>query len=581
MPQTKDPREWTVIFYFAGDNKALAHIVVSHLKAIKDAGFQKNTDVLVYFDPNELGAPTRIFDVNRKRKKNPRLAASIIGDAEDPFVHNLKEDEVEPEMIDPGKGPASAAMREALKKPDDIDAKTALENFLGFCRESHPANHYILFLYGHGMVVGNDTFLPDDNPVSGVALKDLGTILHGFTDAVKTDKSSFELLALHSCSMSAIEVAYQLKGTASYMIASEGPSVVNSWPYRQLLKKIFNTVEDPKPTARQEAEKGDTDQDEAERIAELVEKLYFLTLHNATDFQLAGFSHDLALCSLDKKKYDKVTEAIQKLVTMLNDGLKASNGVTATKRGKRTKELGPDGSEINELDEAVIERGKRIKELVLLSHWEAQSYWEENYTDLIDFCLCLSRRCDGGLADLREACENVMNKLKSKDRSKRFQAPIIHSRHSGSLSQYSQGLSIYFPWSRPIETIAKGSKDAKTGDKKKSNDEGILERYKEYQFTTELKELGGDTWFDFLESYFKETQRQSRNAEDKTGSSIASAVVDAPDRLLLFGKLPGVLLDRKPSPILKASPIVGAECTCPSIKNYPLEIEEAKSLGAK
>jgi hypothetical protein len=32
--------------------------------------------------------------------------------------------------------------------------------------------------------------------------------------------------------MSAVEVAYELKGKADYMIASQGLSFVGSWPYR-------------------------------------------------------------------------------------------------------------------------------------------------------------------------------------------------------------------------------------------------------------------------------------------------------------------------------------------------------------
>ena len=67
--------EWTLMFFFAGDN-SLSPSMISQLKAIKDAGFQKNITVLVRFDPNEKGTPTRIFEVNRERK---RIAKTKIG----------------------------------------------------------------------------------------------------------------------------------------------------------------------------------------------------------------------------------------------------------------------------------------------------------------------------------------------------------------------------------------------------------------------------------------------------------------------------------------------------------------------
>jgi len=54
----EEQQELTVMFYFASDNP-LAPLIISEIKAIKDAGFQEHTNVLVYFDPMEKGARTR------------------------------------------------------------------------------------------------------------------------------------------------------------------------------------------------------------------------------------------------------------------------------------------------------------------------------------------------------------------------------------------------------------------------------------------------------------------------------------------------------------------------------------------
>jgi hypothetical protein len=48
------------MFFFAGDN-ALSPLIVSQLKAIKDAGFHKDVDILVHLDSNEAGVPSRNF----------------------------------------------------------------------------------------------------------------------------------------------------------------------------------------------------------------------------------------------------------------------------------------------------------------------------------------------------------------------------------------------------------------------------------------------------------------------------------------------------------------------------------------
>jgi hypothetical protein len=556
-------KEWTLMFYLAGDN-ALAPVIVSQLKAIKDAGFQENIDVLIHFDPNALGAPTRIFDVNRDRKRRARasgrLRDTLIGDHGDPFVRSMREDNVDPDKIIIRHGPASKATRLALKNPDEIDAEKALINFLGFCRENHRAKRYILFLLGHGMVVGNDAFLPDDNPFSAITLKTLGKILTGFTAKVRNDESTFELLALHSCSMSAIEVAYELKDTANYMMASEGPSFVGSWPYRQLLEKIFNNLEQAKETARAQGQNNRAGS-KAERnpkidalepkirVRELVESLFSLTLHNATDFVLAGYSHDLALCSLDEKKFTDVTNSIKNLVGLLIKGLRASS---AKNRSAATR------------------RGQRIKELVLLAHWEAQSYWEESYTDLFDFCRCLRERCNPR-DDLAKACSRVIENL---------DAIVIRSENFGSKVQYSHGVSIYFPWSSPVETVENKPKVARGKDRKNNEDEpnGILERYGEYVFTKELKE---NSWLDFLKTYFKTTKRKFRQEED--GKTLKKELLKAARQSFHpSGALASLLSGNKPNPELnKTNPETGVSCTCPSIKNYPDEKEFMRDRGRK
>lgn len=543
MAETSELNEWTLMFYFAGDN-ALSPVIVSQLKAIKDAGFQENTDVVVHFDPNEKGAPTRIYDVNRERKRNPRLPNTMIGDGSDPFVRNMEEDDIKFDSIDANAGDASKAMIQALQDPDAINAKDALINFLGFCRENHRAKRYMLFLVGHGMIVGNDAFLPDDNPVAAITLKELREILRPFSLDVNNDGGAFEMLALHSCSMSAIEVAYQLKDTAKFMIASEGTSFVNSWPYRQLLKKTFKHLEDAKDNARMRAKEKDEDQEAAAKnpdvdVETLLEKLYYLAFFNATDFMLSGYSLDLCLCSLEGEKFRVITEQLQELVKQLKAAL---------------------GSE-------------RGKELILLAHWESQSYWGESYTDLFDFCRCLSEKCDKNneLQELSKACHNVMEALKpieSKEVSERFKALVVRSHNFGSEYQYSHGLSVYFPWSRPIENVGNGVAGAK---------KGVLERYREYAFTDELKD---HSWLSFLDSYFIETQRvKTRSEEDGIDESRSDKFIVARMSFDPVGALSGGLpfsltLDPKDPP--KPSPRSGLACTCPSIKNHPTEERKVK-----
>src|SRR5215213_487275 len=91
----EEKREWTLMFYFASDNP-LAPGIVSQLKAIKQAGFHHEVNVIAQFDPQPEGTPTHIFDVNRVKKlRNSDDRIGFIGfKANDPFVSNLIEDKL-------------------------------------------------------------------------------------------------------------------------------------------------------------------------------------------------------------------------------------------------------------------------------------------------------------------------------------------------------------------------------------------------------------------------------------------------------------------------------------------------------
>ncbi len=512
MPRTD---EWTLMFFFASDDP-LSALTVSQLKAIKDAGYEKHTNVLVYFDSNERGVPLRLFNVNSKRKLSKR--PTFIGDGSDPFVRNMIDDEIDKESINT-KMRASKNMAKALKAPPDaMNAKDSLETFVGFCHENFPARHYQLFLIGHGTIVGNDTFLGDSDPVSAITLKELEQILRDFKKAI-SDHGTFELLAMHSCCMSALEVAYQLKGTANYMMSSEGLSIVGCWPYRHLLKKIFND------TRRFRSSKSAKKSDRSKEINELLEDLYYLSLFNATDFALCGYSLDLTLCNLNPEKVDDFSETFGKFTERLKQTLKADEAQLALDK--------PNS-------------GPTETDLIVAAHLKSQSYWEEDYTDIYDFCRCLSESCDlnnESQRSLSDACESVIAALEVDKRRDKFERLIVHSDNFGWRYQYSHGLSIYFPWSQPSGDSSRG-----------------LRNYSKYNLNVDLKK---NSWLSFLRDYWRVTLRQPEHEEqpcfERLSGQGGTAFIGS------LGDKPGASYGDKPG-----GGYGGGTCFCPSIKNFPV-----------
>lgn len=645
-----DPKEWTLMFYFASDN-ALAPSIVSQLKALKNAGFHPEANVIARFDPHTEGTPTHTFDVNLTLKLGAQAKSDAVKKLEDsgaadvlskldaahlhsdsmktqqvgfpagdPSIRNLVYDKLwgdatipngadgrekkikdlirnklagdvgdflshevglgddvvrstvegnglikydppdpNPFILQASAGNGSAEGNGAAPPRSDSEGVTvadkaalaadkagprqSLEMFLKFCAEEYPAKHYMLFILGHGLVVGNDVFLLDDHADKpSLSLKELGDVLGRFNSQYKK-AGDLELIGFHSCSMSSIEVAYELEGQARYMLASQGPEFVGSWPYTQILVRVFNDLNELKQiedAAAQDDATSETADAVAKNIEDTVTKIFHYCFYNSYDFQMAGYSFDLALCDL-RGVSEKTAGAIGSLASELRQALGGGGGPA---------------------DEC-------IKGLVLLAHWDAQSFWRESYTDLYDFCLCLSRRCRAAaqafgesgdaLGRIQDACDVLMRRLLGDG------GVVMHSGFAGPSYQYSHGLSVFFPWSQP------------------DNAAFWPREYNGYQF-----EKAG--WRDFLQCYFDNTMRAPRHDEaghEQLGPEAArddeSNQLDA--QLLegitahIFERAEGAQLGPAGDASGKGSGSdatgkgsgsdATGDCDCPNIKNYP------------
>ena len=580
MPEIND---WTLMFYFASDNP-LAPGIISQLKAIKAAGFHKSANVIAQFDPYTEGTPTHVFDINIINKLETPEECNLGFETEDPFVHNLVEDKLWRDERD-RKG---NLMRDSIRKTVDeyapgvppawsiqtnghryeLSPLLSLEEFLRFCSSRYPAKHYMLFILGHGVVVGNDMFLFDEHADQhSLSLTGLRRVLENFTLDIKSHYGTFEMVSFHSCSVSSLEVAFELRNTAKYMLASQGAAFVGSWPYREILVRIFKDLKRFKNKLNNA------------QIREMFTRIFSYCLHNSTDFLLAGYPFDLCLCDLSK--VERVKPELNKLAGALMNGLADC----------------------------------QCKESIQLAHLEAQSFYGEMYTDLIDFCRCLYTRTKripaqttpelpagpaietAALAATAQlAAEAVYatvpavtgstalvvadstpqsngNKPAETDSTRTILATcesviktlrdtIVKRGFAGPEYQYSRGLSIYFPWSKPAD------------------DSDILTNYARYQIAkTGDNEPEPPTWLDFLNVYFEKTRRTRAIYEEVPLGALAEQEPEDlkdPEKLLedkmalvympaasAAASVPGSLQKTD-----KTDPM-GGECSCPSIKNYP------------
>jgi len=619
MPDTK--KKWTLMFYFASDNP-LAPGIISQLKALKAAGFHKEANVIAQFDPYTEGTPTHIFDVNIIKKLESVEEFNIGFDSEDPFIRNLVEDKLWRDERDRnGKELIRDRIKKALKdaraeyapgvpRSSTVESNgyrfemgplRSLDEFLRFCSSRYPAEHYMLFILGHGVVVGNDLFLFDEHAQEqSLSLTGLRSVLENFKLDIRSHNGAFELVSFHSCSVSSLEVAYELKNTAKYMLASQGATFVGSWPYREILLRIFKDLKINENNLNEG------------QIKAMLTKIFSYCLHNSTDFLLAGYPFDLCLCDL--RDMEEVKPQLDKLAKALIDGLEDPDPAT--------------------------------QESILLAHLKSQSFYGEMYTDIVDFARCLylrlkaareskaaaeatavSNGSGGGnntdpsdisakmleasssnlpvlvgntgvttlektvtpniAAQISTSPKEVMGPLERAcaDFILAIRETIVRSGFAGPEYQYARGLSIYFPWSRP------------------SADSGILGHYREYQIAVrdvpkeEAKESTGDdgpadpqykrkheelpTWFDFLTRYFDDTRRTptiyKEKPEAELGDDLKGPETLTAEEQLFEDKIAVVYTQAAPNiaPNVpgtlqkgdKTDPM-GGDCACPTIKNY-------------
>jgi hypothetical protein len=245
-----------------------------------------------------------------------------------------------------------------------------------------------------------------------------------------------DILGFDSCVMGMLEVGYQFNKIARTMIASEGSVPSAGWTYAKILGLLA-----------QEQNRNLHTRD----VAELFVKKFIRT---QDEYTVGGVSVDMA--AWDLSQFEGLTSAFEELSRAL--------------------------LECFEDEESRIYR--QMERVILYVHWKCQSYMYDQNVDLGDFCELLDQECGrvveelgGGkdtklLKDVREACGKVLEELKN---------AVILSGYSGGGYQYSNGVSVFFPWSREAYEVSKKNYESlgftKKAKQKRLSWTGFLKKY--------------------------------------------------------------------------------------------------------
>ncbi len=565
-PKHKPKLKWTIMVYLAGDNNLSANSI-GIMQDLEAASSSKDVRVLACYDSNApLSKGARYLEINHRRHLSRPIVPGM-----DWGLHN--------DMVYPGHMVVSPDFCRdkpvrTVKPIEEPTAKEGLSRFLCWALKNHPAEKYMLILFGHGVLVGGNTFLSDTNPPSFLRLNDFAQIIKrhfaSYDDSASGEKRKLDILAFDNCVMNNIEVAYAVRKYVDFMVGSQDLMLAIGWPFKRIINFVQENPNAPTKT--------------------IARKILKACARHLLDFSLMERSSEQAVIDVKKLRKHTLVDAIRALSKVLVKGLA--------------------------LDECGRVKYPQIRDAIRLARLEAQSYWDETFVDLYDFCELLLNRCNEMFAnelevykaiyeeyrkqqppqldsnknllaadssfdaiDLKlpfrltelgsaysnivERCRDILDEFRlDNPKAAKKRGIVPYSYYVCPNLQYSHGLSIYFPWTLPEAPLMfkpikrPGSEEPADYEIKTAFDE-----YKEYAFA---KPEAAD-WATFLIRFFKATLRNVRLVD-------FTYEVAPPTRLELFKATP--IDDVRTSPpinLQKSSSDTGEQDETPGarIKNYP------------
>ena len=218
-------RLWTVIIYMAADNdlEAAAISDFNELEAVQWG--DEPVSILVLMDrangydmTNDNWTGTRLYEI----KSDPLGLTGTM------------------------KSPRLDCVELGLSKDSETELNTAdpwvLSRLIDFAKGAYPAEHYALFIWGHGTgwrggaETGN---LPE--PVKAIAFDDTTgqyMSLPSFGRAVSG--KGLSIIGFDTCFAALLEVAYEVRNDAKLFFGSEGEILSTGWDYTKLFDDFVN-----------------------------------------------------------------------------------------------------------------------------------------------------------------------------------------------------------------------------------------------------------------------------------------------------------------------------------------------------
>ncbi len=444
-------KEWTIMVYMAGDNNLAVDMAyaMEQIKGVAGEGADSR-NVLVYYDGNAPQIPTLYCDFSDPQAppQDQYVPSVLVSDKLYPVPQKRNENAADPKSV---------------------------KNFVDWClnKRHRRAKRYALIFSGHSLGFVDKGLFKDETSGKTMKIEDLFFLTQRLIlptkylkeearkselkdDELKRETTKLigqhlDILGFDSCVMGMLEVGYQFQDLTHTMIASEGSVPNAGWSYAKILGGLCAGELSTKEVA-------------ANFVKEFI--------HSQDKFIVGGVTVDMA--AWDMRGFNALADAFDGLAQVLLDCFE---------------------------DEASLIY-KQMERIILKVHWQCQSYMYDQNIDLGDFCQLLAMECKSlaeelsGCAGLellqhvQECCQFVLIELEK---------AVPLSGFSGGGYQYSNGISVFFPWSWNGYLVSR-------------------ENYESLWFTKDRKNLNYGAkwkgWADFLKKYLSEVTY--RKAEPTT-----------------------------------------------------------------
>ncbi len=381
-----DKKDWTIMVYMAGDNN-LSRDMAYALQEIRDVAqiTEGEVNLLAYFDSALQEVPTSYYDFTN-------YSDEFVGVRADETSRTFVSQRTE-QVIDPNENSATAY---------------SILNFIDWCVNKvtfkdgeqevrgRKAKNYAFILSGHSFGFLNFGLFRDETSNYSMTLAKLEWAIG--KEITKLLGQKLNILGFDSCVMSMLEVGYVFRDAAETLIASEGTIPNSGWTYRKLIEKITEQSKLP-----------------VKKLSKAIVKEFVQTHKNFTN---GGVSIDLA--AWDLVKINLVEPKLENFAKALIDCFTDEKSIIY----------------------------KQLRRIILEVRWKCQPYMYDQNVDLIDFCkllfdeiVSLESEFDGKLDEaikpLKTSCEALIDSVKN---------CILISGFCGGTNQYSNGMSLFFPW---------------------------------------------------------------------------------------------------------------------------------------